>query len=305
MKYYSGEGLLNSTINSLPFEIHIPGYNWCGPGTKVAERLARNDSGINGLDEACKEHDIFYSQDNNLTNRHKADQILAKKAMKRFKASDASWKEKLAALGVAGAMKAKVKLGMGFKENKNIVFKNLQKIKQDLESALYLTKELVQNMQITSNSNGNAKNGIKTLNKRKQPNTTVGKEKKKKVSAEDIPNYHMKKIQEKIKEKIQKKIRNKTSKNKKKSHESSLSDMEMDVDNKNNHPLINNISNNGSSKVKRKATSNDLNYQTKRRKIDMNEEIILPSNYKRKRKLNNDDDDESEIPQKVQVINAE
>nr|CAH7716806.1 unnamed protein product [Callosobruchus chinensis] len=115
MKYYAaaGEGLLNSAINNLPFEMHIPGYSWCGPGTKVKKRLARNDPGVNGLDEACKEHDIAYANESDLTKRHAADEVLARKAMKRFSSKDASWTEKAASLGVAGVMKAKVKLGMG------------------------------------------------------------------------------------------------------------------------------------------------------------------------------------------------
>nr|CAH7734147.1 unnamed protein product [Callosobruchus chinensis] len=25
--------------------MHIPGYNWCGPGTNTEKRLARNDPG--------------------------------------------------------------------------------------------------------------------------------------------------------------------------------------------------------------------------------------------------------------------
>jgi len=41
-------------------EFHIPGYNFCGPGTKVFTRLIRGDKGINKLDEACKCHDIEY-----------------------------------------------------------------------------------------------------------------------------------------------------------------------------------------------------------------------------------------------------
>ena len=41
-------------------EKHIPGYNFCGPGTKVVTRLYRGDKGINELDEACKRHDVDY-----------------------------------------------------------------------------------------------------------------------------------------------------------------------------------------------------------------------------------------------------
>ncbi|KAJ8911136.1 hypothetical protein NQ315_003312 [Exocentrus adspersus] len=65
------------------------------------------------IDEACKEHDIAYSREKNLEQRHKADQNLGEKALKRFKSSNASIGEKAAALAVATAMKVKTKLGMG------------------------------------------------------------------------------------------------------------------------------------------------------------------------------------------------
>jgi hypothetical protein len=71
-KRYRGEGLVNSLVNKLPFEIHISGYNYSGPRTKLSKRLAR-DQGVNKLDEACKEHDIAYNNHEDLQERHKAD----------------------------------------------------------------------------------------------------------------------------------------------------------------------------------------------------------------------------------------
>lgn len=108
-----GNGLVNSVINRLPFELHIPGYQFCGPGTRLTERLQRGEQGINQLDSACRDHDISYSQSNNLSNRHIADRILAKKARERIIASDANLGEKAAAAAVWSAMKVKTKLGMG------------------------------------------------------------------------------------------------------------------------------------------------------------------------------------------------
>jgi len=49
------------------FEAHIPGYNFCGPGTKLQKRLERGDQEINPLDEACKVYDIAYSQNKALS----------------------------------------------------------------------------------------------------------------------------------------------------------------------------------------------------------------------------------------------
>ncbi|KYN10235.1 hypothetical protein ALC57_17633, partial [Trachymyrmex cornetzi] len=39
------------------FELHIPGYQFCGPGTRLEKRLARGDRDINPLDAACREHE--------------------------------------------------------------------------------------------------------------------------------------------------------------------------------------------------------------------------------------------------------
>nr|CBZ06032.1 Maverick capsid-like p31.10 [Bracoviriform congregatae]CCQ71133.1 hypothetical Maverick capsid-like protein p31.10 [Cotesia congregata] len=116
-----GKGLFNNIINKLPLELHIPGYQYCGPGTKLAKRLARGDSGINPLDAACKEHDIAYSKNReNLEARHEADKILAEKAWQRFQARDAAIGEKAAAWSVNKIMKLKRRFGMGIKKEKPI-----------------------------------------------------------------------------------------------------------------------------------------------------------------------------------------
>jgi len=110
--------LLNRAINALPFELHIPGYQFCGPGTHLEKRLARGDRGINPLDAACREHDIAYSHSNDLVERHVADNILATKARKRIVARDSTLGERAAATTVWAAMKAKTKFGMGLKTKK-------------------------------------------------------------------------------------------------------------------------------------------------------------------------------------------
>lgn len=116
-----GKGWVNSLINNLPVELHLPGYQYCGPGTKLAKRLARGDPGINPLDAACKEHDIAYSKNReNLTARSAADKVLAERAWKRVSATDASIGEKTAAWAVTNIMKAKRKFGMGARKINNV-----------------------------------------------------------------------------------------------------------------------------------------------------------------------------------------
>lgn len=46
-KAVGGRGLINSLIDNLKFEAHIPGYHFCGPGTNLKKRLAGGDSEIN------------------------------------------------------------------------------------------------------------------------------------------------------------------------------------------------------------------------------------------------------------------
>ena len=39
-------------------ERHLPGYNFCGPGTDVARRLREGVEPVNELDRACLMHDL-------------------------------------------------------------------------------------------------------------------------------------------------------------------------------------------------------------------------------------------------------
>ena len=112
-KKVRGKGIVNWMVKHVPFEMHIPGYQYCGPGTKLKKRLARNDPGINELDRACKEHDISYSKFKTTGERNIADKILAEKAWERAKASDSSISERAAALAISSIMNTKASLGMG------------------------------------------------------------------------------------------------------------------------------------------------------------------------------------------------
>lgn len=125
----TGRGFINSLINKLPFELHLPGgYQYCGPGTKFQKRIARGDPGINRLDQACKVHDAAYEDYKDLSTRHKADYELEQRAWQRVKSNDANFKEKAAAWLVTNIMKAKRRLGMGCK-SKSIPGRKINKKK--------------------------------------------------------------------------------------------------------------------------------------------------------------------------------
>lgn len=102
-----GGNLIDRIIDKLPFELHVPSYQYCGPGTKLKKRLERGDPGKNPLDAACKTHDIAYDQSKDSNERSKADKILQKEALKRVFSKDAAFGERAVALGVAAAMKVK------------------------------------------------------------------------------------------------------------------------------------------------------------------------------------------------------
>lgn len=115
LKEKKAYGLIDRIVNRLP-EIHIPGYQYCGPGTDLEKRLKRGDPGINKLDAACKDHDISYDAIHDSKGRRKADKELIGHAFKRVYSRDANMKERAAALLVSGLMSAKMglsKIGLG------------------------------------------------------------------------------------------------------------------------------------------------------------------------------------------------
>lgn len=111
-----GFGFFDKIIDKIPVELHLPSYQYCGPGTKLKERLARGDKGINKLDQACREHDIAYETHKNSAERTIADKKLGSEALKRVFSKDANLGERAASLLVTSMMKAKTgltKVGLG------------------------------------------------------------------------------------------------------------------------------------------------------------------------------------------------
>ena len=75
-------------------ELHFPGYQFCGPGTKVEERIGLGQRGINDLDAACMEHDLAYLHSNDPHDRRVADEHLEKRAFHNVFNPRASVKER-------------------------------------------------------------------------------------------------------------------------------------------------------------------------------------------------------------------
>lgn len=114
----------------------------------MKERLERGDTGINGLDQACKQHDIAYSENNSGEKRREADKILGNSAWQRFKSSEASFSEKMNSLAIAGIMKAKSKLGLGLKKGvkkNHQLRKKIQKPNTKQKNPTITTKQVLSN----------------------------------------------------------------------------------------------------------------------------------------------------------------
>jgi hypothetical protein len=102
-----GASVLDKLINVTPFEMHLPGYQFLGPGTHLQERLERGEGGVNPLDNACLQHDIAYSNKNS-GNRTKADRVLAERAFSRMLSETADGDEKAAAMITVFCMVSKI-----------------------------------------------------------------------------------------------------------------------------------------------------------------------------------------------------
>ena len=128
----SGGSLVNSLLNKLPMpEMHLglpksvhsefrpagsfnnkATYSFCGPFTKLQQRLNQGYKGVNKLDEACQQHDIAYATSSEVRGRNKADDVLANKASQIVMESDTPDYEKQDARLVTGIIATKSRFGM-------------------------------------------------------------------------------------------------------------------------------------------------------------------------------------------------
>ena len=115
-----GGSILNNILNSgkLP-ELHIPGHNYTGPGTKLKERLLRGDEPVKQLDKAAQFHDMAYAIFKDTKDRHIFDNKLQDEAFEIAKSSNNTLLDRAEGALVGSVMFAKHKLGLGVKQRKN------------------------------------------------------------------------------------------------------------------------------------------------------------------------------------------
>ena len=72
-----GGSMLNNAINHLPFEMHLPGHNFTGPGTKLGKRLKPDltpkewSKPVNRVDNAAYHHDVCYLKNKDTKTRNR------------------------------------------------------------------------------------------------------------------------------------------------------------------------------------------------------------------------------------------
>ena len=72
----AGGSLLNTLVNNLPFEIHLPGHNFTGPERKLYKRMnsdvTPNEWSITiiRVDNAAYHHDLCYSKHDDTRSRN-------------------------------------------------------------------------------------------------------------------------------------------------------------------------------------------------------------------------------------------
>ena len=120
--YKKGEGIDIQKHLSKLGELHMrtptgKKYNYCGPGTKLEQRLASSNpkyrDPINNLDSICQKHDIDYSNAKSLADKHTADELMLKRISK-IPYKDRPWGTTAVQALIAGKKKA----GLGLKKKK-------------------------------------------------------------------------------------------------------------------------------------------------------------------------------------------
>ena len=120
IKAQKGGSLLNKFINNLPVEMHLPGHNFTGPGTKLKKRLNPDlkpkelSKPFNRVDKAAYHHDVCYLKNDDTATRNA---VCDKNMLKELKGMyNPTLRERLDKSIVSNLIGTKVKFGMGVKK---------------------------------------------------------------------------------------------------------------------------------------------------------------------------------------------
>ena len=122
-RYATGGSFLNNLGNKLPFETHLPGHNFTGPGTKLYKRLNPDGTpkkwGIptNRVVNAACHHDLCYSKyDDTKTRNEVCDKTML---VELSGIVNPTLRDKIDKSIVGKLIKAKANFGLGHPIKKN------------------------------------------------------------------------------------------------------------------------------------------------------------------------------------------
>ena len=113
----TGGSFLNSLVNKVPFEMHLPGHNITGPGTKLYKRLNSDGTPMewsiptNRVDNAAYHHDLCYSKHDDTKTRN---EVCDKTMLGELSGIvNPTLRERIYKSIVGKLIKAKVNVGLG------------------------------------------------------------------------------------------------------------------------------------------------------------------------------------------------
>ena len=116
----SGAGLFNKAVSKLPFELHLPGHNFTGPGTRLDRRLNPDltpkdwSKPINRVDTAAYHHDLCYAKHQDRKARN--DNCDRDMVRELDEITSPTLRERLERGLVRNLINTKANLGLGFKK---------------------------------------------------------------------------------------------------------------------------------------------------------------------------------------------
>ena len=120
IKSQKGGSLLNNAVNNLPFEMHLPGHNFTGPGTKLKKQHNPDltpkkwSKPVNRVDKGAYHHDICYLRNDDTATRNA---VCDKNMLKELKGIyNPTLRERLDKSIVSKLIGMKVKFGVGVKK---------------------------------------------------------------------------------------------------------------------------------------------------------------------------------------------
>lgn len=117
-----GSGVINDAINKIPFEMHLPGHNFTGPGTQLLHGKTRLNPDLtykefskptNRVDETAYQHDVCYLKNKDTKTRN---EVCDKKMLEDLDdIKNPTIRERMERAVVKPIIKAKKTFGLGTK----------------------------------------------------------------------------------------------------------------------------------------------------------------------------------------------